>query len=173
MRHFTTTMAVLVGLAAAPAGMAQTAAQPQQGGTVGTPTRPGAGGSTLTQGTAGQTGTAPGTTAPGTTVPGTTVPSTTSPGMNPPPATGSVMPSTSGAAAPGTNSPPTTATPVTGSNSFTEGQARSRIEAAGYTDVGPLQLDGAGVWRGRGTRSGAAAPVGLDFQGNVVTGAGR
>lgn len=58
-----------------------------------------------------------------------------------------------------------------GANSFTEGQARSRIEDAGYADVTGLQKDEQGVWRGRGTRNGAQTEVGLDFQGNVVTGA--
>lgn len=65
---------------------------------------------------------------------------------------------------------PTTAAPVAGSNSFTEGQARSRIEAAGFTNVTDLQKDDQGVWRGRAMRNGAAAAVGLDFQGNVVEG---
>jgi hypothetical protein len=65
---------------------------------------------------------------------------------------------------------PTTNAPVAGSNSFTEGQARSRIEAAGYTNVTDLQKDDQGVWRGRATRNGTNTPVGLDFQGNVVAG---
>lgn len=58
-----------------------------------------------------------------------------------------------------------------GANSFTEGQARGRIEDAGYADVTGLQKDEQGVWRGRGTRNGTQTEVGLDFQGNVVTGA--
>jgi opacity protein-like surface antigen len=66
---------------------------------------------------------------------------------------------------------PTTTAPVAGSNSFTEGQARSRIEAAGFTDVTDLQKDDQGVWRGRAMRNGTAAAVGLDFRGNVVEGA--
>lgn len=72
------------------------------------------------------------------------------------------------------SSPPPAATaptaPVAGANSFTEGQARSRIEAAGYTNVTDLQKDDQGVWRGRAMRNGAETMVGLDFQGNVVTG---
>lgn len=65
---------------------------------------------------------------------------------------------------------PTTTAPVAGANSFTEGQARSRIEAAGYTNVTDLRKDEQGVWRGQATRNGASTAVGLDFQGNVVEG---
>ncbi len=66
--------------------------------------------------------------------------------------------------------PPATTAPVAGANSFTEGQARSRIEAAGFANVTDLQKDDQGVWRGRATRNGAAAAVSLDFQGNVTEG---
>ena len=69
------------------------------------------------------------------------------------------------------DAPRTTATPAAGANSFTEGQARSRIEAAGFTGVQDLKKDESGVWRGRAMRGGQTAEVGLDFQGNVVTGA--
>ncbi|MGY8633195.1 hypothetical protein RAD15_12030 [Bradyrhizobium sp. 14AA] len=61
--------------------------------------------------------------------------------------------------------------PVAGRNSFTEGQAKSRIEAAGYSNVSGLQKDNEGVWRGKadkaGTKSGAKTDVSVDFQGNV------
>jgi hypothetical protein len=72
--------------------------------------------------------------------------------------------------APGTQMPPANTAPVAGANSFTEGQARSRIEAAGFATVTDLQKDDQGVWRGRATRNGAAAAVSLDFQGNVTEG---
>lgn len=65
---------------------------------------------------------------------------------------------------------PTTTAPAAGANSFTEGQARSRIEAAGFTNVTDLQKDDQGVWRGRASRNGNTTAVGLDFQGNVVEG---
>jgi hypothetical protein len=58
--------------------------------------------------------------------------------------------------------------PVEGANSFTEGQARSRIEARGYTDVSGLKQDAKGVWRGRAKRNGKQVNVSLDFQGNVT-----
>ena len=63
----------------------------------------------------------------------------------------------------------TAATPQPGANSFTEGQARSRIEAAGFTNVTELQKDDQGIWRGRGRRGGQTVSVALDFQGNVTS----
>ncbi|MBR1124535.1 hypothetical protein JQ628_23630 [Bradyrhizobium lablabi] len=57
--------------------------------------------------------------------------------------------------------------PVAGANSFTEGQARSRIEEAGYTNVTSLRKDDNGVWRGKASKGGSTTDVSLDFQGNV------
>ena len=57
--------------------------------------------------------------------------------------------------------------PVAGSNSFTEGQAKSKIEAAGYSNVSGLQKDDNGVWRGKADKAGTKADVSVDFQGNV------
>ena len=57
--------------------------------------------------------------------------------------------------------------PVAGRNSFTEGQAQSAIEKAGYTNVTELKKDDNGVWRGKATKGGSAVPVSVDFQGNV------
>jgi hypothetical protein len=57
--------------------------------------------------------------------------------------------------------------PVAGRNSFTEGQAKSKIEEAGYTKVTDLKKDDNGVWRGKATKGGAATAVSVDFQGNV------
>jgi hypothetical protein len=37
------------------------------------------------------------------------------------------------------NSPPNPGAPVAGANSFTEGQAKSRIESSGYTNVSELR----------------------------------
>jgi hypothetical protein len=59
--------------------------------------------------------------------------------------------------------------PVEGANSFTEAQAKDRIAEAGYTDVSALKLDDQGVWRGTAIKDGKSTPVGLDYQGNVVT----
>jgi hypothetical protein len=57
--------------------------------------------------------------------------------------------------------------PVAGRNSFTEGQAKSKIEEAGYSNVTELKKDDAGVWRGKASKGGSAASVSVDFQGNV------
>lgn len=57
--------------------------------------------------------------------------------------------------------------PVEGRNSFTEGQAKSRIEGAGYSNVSGLQKDDQGVWRGKADKGGTKTDVSLDFQGNV------
>ena len=63
----------------------------------------------------------------------------------------------------------TAATPQPGANSFTEGQARSRIEAAGFSNVTELQKDDQGIWRGRGMRNGQQVGVALDFTGAVTS----
>ena len=57
--------------------------------------------------------------------------------------------------------------PVAGRNSFTEGQAKSKIEEAGYTQVTDLKKDDNGVWRGKASKGGTATSVSVDFQGNV------
>ena len=56
--------------------------------------------------------------------------------------------------------------PVAGRNSFTESQAKSRIEDAGYSNVGELKKDDNGVWRGKASKGGSATNVSVDFQGN-------
>ena len=58
--------------------------------------------------------------------------------------------------------------PVAGANSFTEGQAKSKIEEAGWTNVTALKKDDNGVWRGKANQNGKAVTVSVDFQGNVV-----
>lgn len=58
--------------------------------------------------------------------------------------------------------------PVEGANSFTEAQAKERIEAAGYTQVKDLKKDDKGVWMASGTKGGKAVTIALDYQGNVV-----
>ena len=74
--------------------------------------------------------------------------------------------STPAVANPNANNP---GAPAAGANSFTEGQAKSRIEAAGYSNISGLTKDKDGIWRGRASRGGATVDVGLDYQGNVVT----
>ncbi|WP_027998978.1 PepSY domain-containing protein [Sinorhizobium arboris] len=60
------------------------------------------------------------------------------------------------------------AAPVAGANSFTEAQAKERIEEAGYTDVSGLQLDDKGVWQATAMKDGKSVSVALDYQGNVT-----
>ncbi len=56
---------------------------------------------------------------------------------------------------------------MAGANSFTEAQAKSRIESKGYTNVSGLKKDDSGIWRGTATLNGRTGPVSLDYQGNV------
>jgi opacity protein-like surface antigen len=67
------------------------------------------------------------------------------------------------------NSPPNPGAPIAGANSFTEGQAKSRIESNGFSNVAELRKDDQGVWRGKATKDGRAVAVSLDFQGNVTS----
>jgi hypothetical protein len=83
-------------------------------------------------------------------------------------------------ATPATPAPPVTApvvteapkavpgAPVAGANSFTEAQARSRIEANGFTNVTGLTKDDKSVWRGKAMKEGKSVSVALDYQGNIV-----
>ncbi len=57
--------------------------------------------------------------------------------------------------------------PVAGANSFTKGEAKSHIEAKGFTHVTHLKKDESGVWRGTATKDGQSGPVSVDYQGNV------
>lgn len=57
-----------------------------------------------------------------------------------------------------------------GANSFTEGQAKSRFEDAGFTDVTGLAKDEAGFWRARGMRGGLSVDLAMDFRGRIAAG---
>jgi hypothetical protein len=59
--------------------------------------------------------------------------------------------------------------PLKGANSFTEGQARDRALAAGFSEVGALARDGDGIWRGIGKKGDREVAVAVDFRGNVVS----
>jgi opacity protein-like surface antigen len=58
--------------------------------------------------------------------------------------------------------------PAAGANSFTEAQAKSRIEGAGYSNVSGLTKDQDGIWRGKASKEGTTFGVAVDYQGNVV-----
>ncbi len=57
--------------------------------------------------------------------------------------------------------------PARGSNSFTQGEVRRRLESAGFQNVNNLRKDDGGVWRGTGTKDGQLAQVWLDYKGNT------
>jgi uncharacterized protein with FMN-binding domain len=59
--------------------------------------------------------------------------------------------------------------PIKGANSFTEGQAKDRVVAAGFTSVSSLVKDSDGVWRGSAMKDGKSVKVAVDFKGNVVS----
>jgi hypothetical protein len=58
--------------------------------------------------------------------------------------------------------------PLKGANSFTEGQARDRAMAHGFSSVSDLKKDGDGIWRGSAMHDGKAVQVAVDYKGNVV-----
>jgi len=58
--------------------------------------------------------------------------------------------------------------PLSGANSFTEGQAKDRILAHGGADVSPLKKDDKGIWRGTAKLDNAQENVAVDYKGNVV-----
>jgi hypothetical protein len=64
---------------------------------------------------------------------------------------------------------PQPANPVAGANSFTEGQAKSRLESQGFSEISDLRKDDQGVWRGKAKKGASSMEVSVDFQGNVVT----
>jgi hypothetical protein len=66
---------------------------------------------------------------------------------------------------------PTTdeAGPTPGANSYTEGQAKSAIESAGYTAVGALTQNANGLWQGPATKDGQQVTVSVDYKGAVTT----
>lgn len=125
-----------------------------------------------------QTTTSPSTAPPATTTTPMT-PMTPAPGA--PGTLGSTTPMTPGTSSgPSTSTAPaavtttaeptrTTQAPVPGANSFTEGQAKARMEERGYTQLTDIRKDDQGIWRARGMKDGQSVGVALDYQGNIVT----
>jgi protein CpxP len=60
--------------------------------------------------------------------------------------------------------------PAKGANSFTMGEAKSRLEKNGFSNVGDLTKDDNGVWRGNAQKGGSTTAVWLDYKGNVGEG---
>ena len=119
---------------------------------------------TLTGGLALAQATNPGTTAPGanTASPnsGTTTGSS-NPAVN---ATGNA-PSSVNASSKAAIVP--LASLEKGANSFTEAQARTRLEGAGLATVTDLKKDDQGVWRGKAMQGGKNVTVGFDYKGVI------
>lgn len=60
------------------------------------------------------------------------------------------------------------AAPVPGENSFTEGQAKERMEAKGFTEISGLTKGEDGIWVASAKKDGKPVEVKLDFQGNIT-----
>jgi Peptidase propeptide and YPEB domain len=57
-----------------------------------------------------------------------------------------------------------------GADSLNEDQAKSRIEAKGYSNISGLEKDNRGIWRGEATmKDGRSVDVTLDLQGNIYS----
>jgi hypothetical protein len=57
-----------------------------------------------------------------------------------------------------------------GAADLDEDQARSQIEAKGYSNISGLQKDSHGIWRGKGTmQDGRPVTVVLDLEGNIYS----
>jgi len=84
--------------------------------------------------------------------------------------TSGTTPSNNSNAAIQTQQPSSAEGPAHGSNSFTEGQAKSRIEDRGYTNVSGLTKDANGVWRGQAQKNGSQVGVWVDYKGAVGQG---
>jgi hypothetical protein len=131
----------------------------------------------LVAGSASFAQTAPGTTtsrAPAATAPAS--PSTTTGAVTAPPNTTTTTSDSNkrdSAAASGDSNQAVATTganapaPAKGANSFTMGEARSRIEKNGFSNVSDLAKDDNGVWRGKAQKGGNTTTVWLDYKGNV------
>jgi hypothetical protein len=54
-----------------------------------------------------------------------------------------------------------------GENSYTEGQAKERFTAAGFTNVSGAVLSDKGIWTATGTKDAKEMKLGLDYKGNI------
>ena len=61
----------------------------------------------------------------------------------------------------------TRSTPEAGA-AMTETQAKSRIEAQGYTNVSQLEKDAKGVWNANAMKDGKSVHLSLDTQGRIT-----
>jgi putative membrane protein len=63
---------------------------------------------------------------------------------------------------------PEAGAPLKGTNSLTEGDAKDRALAAGYSAISSLVQDGDGVWRGSAMSNGKSTKIAVDYKGNVI-----
>ena len=59
------------------------------------------------------------------------------------------------------------AKPAKGANSFSQGEANSRLTANGFSGVSGLKKDSDGIWRGTAMQNGQSVNVWLDYTGAV------
>jgi hypothetical protein len=115
-------------------------------------------------------GTAPSATTSdpqNTTTVSPTSPAARDPGVNPS-AAGTNMGARESGTSTNPNAPRSEAGLERGANSFTEGQARRRIEDHGYTNVANLHKDQNSIWQAEAMKNGQKIKVGVDFRGNVA-----
>jgi hypothetical protein len=63
---------------------------------------------------------------------------------------------------------PAVAAPNPTSRAFTGDQAKSQIEAQGYSNISGLRKDAKGIWRGKAVKDGMPVNVTLDIEGNLT-----
>jgi hypothetical protein len=64
--------------------------------------------------------------------------------------------------------PTAATTPQAAAHAFTQDQAKSQIEAQGYSGVSGLQKDAKGKWRGKAEKDGSVVNVILDVNGGIT-----
>jgi hypothetical protein len=69
---------------------------------------------------------------------------------------------------PAASAPPAATTPQAVSRAVTADQAKSKLEADGYSAISELKKDSKGNWRGKAVKDGSPANVTLDAAGNVT-----
>jgi hypothetical protein len=62
---------------------------------------------------------------------------------------------------------PSSGLPSQTDTAFTTDQAKSQIEAAGYSNVSGLRKDTKGIWRGSAVKDGSTVKVTLDADGKI------
>ena len=103
-----------------------------------------------------------------TTPPAAPAPAPAAPTTQPAPMTPPATMATPNASGPATTGSVDANAPLPGANSFTEAQAKAKIEEKGFTQVGALAKDKDGIWRGSAQRDGKTVEIALDYRGNVV-----